>query len=128
MRLLLDTHVVISMVNNPFEAEYPVVRNLLISNAATGVVSVASLWEIAIKSRLGKLGIAIPVEGIPDFLDASGVEIITITVPHVIAIAMPEPPTRDPFDRLLLAQCQTETIQLVTVDRALAGHPLSFRA
>jgi PIN domain nuclease of toxin-antitoxin system len=127
MRLLLDTHVVISMVNKRFETEYPVVRRLLIAQVATGVVSVASLWEIAIKSRLGKLTIAIPVEGIPAFLDASGIEIIAITVPHVIAVANPEPPTRDPFDRLLLAQCQTDLMQLVTVDRALAGHPLAFR-
>ena len=39
----------------------------------------------------------------------------------------PEPPTRDPFDRLLLAQCAVDNLRLVTVDRALAGHPLAWR-
>jgi PIN domain nuclease of toxin-antitoxin system len=48
-------------------------------------------------------------------------------VPHVITLVLPEPPTRDPFDRLLLAQAQVEGLQLVTIDRALIDHPLAYR-
>ncbi len=44
---------------------------------------------------------------------------------HAIAEVLPEPATRDPFDRLLLAQCLVEGLRLVTVDRALVGHPLA---
>ncbi|MDE1158128.1 MAG: type II toxin-antitoxin system VapC family toxin [Neorhizobium sp.] len=127
MRLLLDTHFVLAGVNQEMSTRYPDFDRLLDSGVAESFVSVVSLWEIAIKARLGKLVPRLPVEQIPDYLHTAHFQIITITVPHVIAVAKPEPPTRDPFDRLLLAQCQFETMQLVTVDRALAGHPLAFR-
>ena len=45
----------------------------------------------------------------------------------LLADAEPEPQTRDPFDRLLLGQCQVENLRLVTLDRALAAHPLAWR-
>jgi PIN domain nuclease of toxin-antitoxin system len=127
MRLLLDTHVVIAMVNGKFAGEFPAVRRLLIERIATGVVSVASLWEIAIKSRLGKLATDLPVQQIPDFLASSGLTILPIETLHAITHAEPEPSTRDPFDRLLLAQCQIEGVQLVTRDRDLSGHRLALR-
>ncbi|MEN3148312.1 type II toxin-antitoxin system VapC family toxin [Neorhizobium sp. IRAMC:178] len=127
MRLLLDTHIALAMVNGSFEDQFPTVRRLLIENIATGFVSVASIWEIAIKSRLGKLATDIPVEQIPDFLRFSVLTILPIDIPHVITAAEPEPDTRDPFDRLLLAQCQVEGLQLVTIDRALVGHRLAFK-
>lgn len=127
MRLLLDTHVVVAMADGRFEIEFPKVRRLLIEKQAYGFASVASLWEIAIKSRLGKLKTEIPVLQIPEFLTSSGIAILAVDVPHVITIADPEPPTKDPFGRLLLAQCQVEGLQLVTIDRALADHRLAFR-
>jgi PIN domain nuclease of toxin-antitoxin system len=46
---------------------------------------------------------------------------------HVLAELDPEPATRDPFDRLLLAQCEVEGMRLVTVDTALSVHPLAWR-
>jgi PIN domain nuclease of toxin-antitoxin system len=47
---------------------------------------------------------------------------------HAVRWVDPEPPTRDPFDRLLLAQCAVEDMRLITLDRALARHPLAWRA
>ncbi len=128
MRLLLDTHVVISMVNDRFAVEFLLIYRMLIDRSTDATVSVASIWEIAIKSRLGKLRTEISVSQIPAFLLASGIAILPIYVPHVIAMAEPEPSTRDPFDRLLLTQCQVEGLRLVTVDRALTSHPLAFLA
>jgi PIN domain nuclease of toxin-antitoxin system len=46
---------------------------------------------------------------------------------HAVEALEELPPTRDPFDRLLLAQCQVEGMRLVTLDRALARHPLAWR-
>ncbi|ARQ11099.1 PilT domain-containing protein [Rhizobium etli] len=82
-------------------------------------VSVASLWEIAIKTRLGKLQPGLPLE--------TGLTILPVDVPHVITAANPEPEARYPCDRLLLAQCKVEGLQLATVDRLLVGHPLALR-
>lgn len=100
---------------------------MLSGHVGQGYASVASLWEIAIKHRLGKLEIDMPLQRMPDSLKASGLAILPIDISHVLTAADPEPPTRDPFDRLLLSQCQVEELQLVTIDRALIGHPLAFR-
>lgn len=63
----------------------------------------------------------------PGAANDTGLTILPIDIPHVITAAEPEPDTRDPFDRLLLAQCQVEGLQLVTIDRALVGHRLAFK-
>ncbi len=90
-------------------------------------VSAGSLWEIAIKWRLGKLSVSGDLELLPGILTSGELELITINEHHVLATVAPEPITRDPFDRLLLAQCSVEELRLVTVDRALILHTLSVR-
>jgi PIN domain nuclease of toxin-antitoxin system len=127
MALLLDTHFVIAFLRQTFATHFPNVHRTLSGRTDAVHVSVASLWEIAIKSRLGKLDINMPLERMPDSLEASGLAILPIAIEHVLTAAQPEPPTRDPFDRLLLAQAQVENLQLVTIDRALVDHPLAFR-
>jgi PIN domain nuclease of toxin-antitoxin system len=54
-----------------------------------------------------------------------GINLVLIDARHVLASVLPEPATRDPFDRLLLAQCQVEGLRLVTIDRALITDRLS---
>lgn len=68
--------------------------------------SVASLWEIAIKTRLGKLDAGMPLEALAEFFEAIGLVILPIDRNHVITSVEPEPITRDPFDRLLLERGQ----------------------
>ncbi|ARM89343.1 PilT domain-containing protein [Rhizobium sp. CIAT894] len=127
MRVLLDTHMVIAIAQKKLTDRFPRVEQLLSDGAASGFVSVASLWEIAIKTRLGKLQPGLPLETIPVYLREAGLTILPVDIPHVITTADPEPETRDPFDRLLLAQCKVEGLQLATVDRLLVGHPLAVR-
>jgi PIN domain nuclease of toxin-antitoxin system len=124
MDLLLDTHVLIGLI------EKRLADTLRVALAAEGVVlyaSVASLWEIAIKVRLGKLPLAVPLEDLPELIEGMAVSVLPIGVEHVLALVDPAPATRDPFDRLLLAQCAVERMRLVTLDRALAAHPLAMR-
>jgi PIN domain nuclease of toxin-antitoxin system len=125
MRLLLDTHVLLALMENRTGEFPPHVRQLLVQKVANFHVSVASLWEIAIKSRLGKLHVSLPLPSLPSLVDRLGAELIIIDEHHVLANIQPEAPTRDPFDRLLLAQCQVEGMRLVTIDRALVSHPLA---
>jgi PIN domain nuclease of toxin-antitoxin system len=127
MRLLLDTHIVLSIVNER-TADLPVaLRRLLADQDSTFYASVASLWEIAIKWRLGKLRISGNLELLPALVTSVGLELIPINEHHVLATIQPEPSSRDPFDRLLLAQCGVEDLRLVTVDRALISHELAVR-
>ena len=127
MRLLLDTHIVLSIVNERTADLPAALRQLLADRDSAFYVSVASLWEIAIKWRLGKLRISGNLGLLPAIVTSVGIELIPINEHHVLAAVQPEPPTRDPFDRLLLAQCSVEHLRLVTVDRALISHELAVR-
>lgn len=127
MRLLLDTHVALALLSRSFAKQYPKIAQRLTDPGTLAVVSVASLWEMAIKTKLGKLDPGMPLEDIAGYLDAAGVVILPIEARHVITAPDPEPDTRDPFDRLLLAQCEAEDLRLVTFDRALIAHPLAAK-
>ncbi|MBB3160605.1 PIN domain nuclease of toxin-antitoxin system [Rhizobium laguerreae] len=118
---------VIAIAQKKLAERFPRVEQVLSDGAAIGFVSVASLWEIAIKTRLGKLQPGLPLETIPFYLGEIGLTILPIDIAHVITAADPEPEARDPFDRLLLAQCKVEGLQLATVDRLLVDHPLALR-
>jgi PIN domain nuclease of toxin-antitoxin system len=126
MQVLLDTHVALGLVRPTFAKQFPDIARLLADPSTEGFVSVASLWEIAIKTRLGKLDPGMPLQDVAGYLEAVGLSIMAIQTSHVIEPPDPEPVTRDPFDRLLLAQCQVENMKLVTVDRALFKHPLAL--
>jgi len=126
MSLLLDTHILLSVVDTPRKLP-AAIEELLQSGETAMSASVASLWEIAIKARLGKLPMRTSPSSLPDALSPAGIAILPIDHRHVLPELDPEPSTRDPFDRLLLAQCQVEGMRLVTVDRVLAAHPLAWR-
>lgn len=127
MRCLLDTHIIVSMLQNELPLRFPGPARVVRAADFFGYVSVASVWEIALKSRLGKLFPLTDLDAIPQTLEAIGLSILPVGLPHVLHTLDPAPPTRDPFDRLLLAQCHVEGLKLITVDRALVSHPLAFR-
>jgi PIN domain nuclease of toxin-antitoxin system len=126
VKALLDTHLVLALLGGALPVRYPAMARRLGDVRTTGSVSVASLWEIAIKSRLGKLDPGMPLQDIAGCLEAVGLPMLAIEATHVVVAAEPEPQTRDPFDRLLLSQCRVEGLRLATVDRALASHPLAL--
>lgn len=124
MRLLLDTNIVLLLPRQDLARKHPRLAETLADPGTAAFVSVASLWEIAIKVRLGKLTADIPLDDVPAFLMGLGVPLLAIEADHVLRAVEPEPKTRDPFDRLLLAQCEVEGLKLVTLDRALRDHRL----
>ncbi len=124
MRLLIDTHIALDLLRQTLGKRRPEIARLLSDPATFGFVSVVSLWETAIKTRLRKLDPGMPLEDAAGYFEALGLAILPIEISHVITAVEPEPLTRDPFDRLLLAQCHIEKLRLVTIDRALVAHPL----
>lgn len=121
-RILLDTHLVIYLLRG-LETRHP---DLPRGPDTSYFVSVATLWEIAIKTRLNKLDPGIPLEALERALQESGIVVLPVVAEHAVATLDAVPPTRDPFDRLLLAICQVEGLKLATIDRALAAHPLAL--
>ncbi len=122
MRLLLDTHVLIWSVSE-HERLSARVNELLSDDRNTPVFSVVALWEIAIKFALGKPDFDIDPKVMRPALLAHGYEELTVTGPHVVAVANLPSIHRDPFDRLLIAQSQVEGIALLTADRTIAEYP-----
>jgi PIN domain nuclease of toxin-antitoxin system len=127
VRLLADTNVLIALVEGRLDPLPTPIRQTLTADDAMIHASVVSLWEIAIKTRLGKLDLSVPLTTLPDLIERMGLTLLVIDQHHVLTVSEPEPRTRDPFDRLLLAQCQVENLRLVTLDRALSDHPLAWR-
>jgi PIN domain nuclease of toxin-antitoxin system len=112
MRLLLDTHVVLWWLNA--SPELPDDLRDLLRTEADVYVSAASPWEIAIKQNLGKL------EGSMDLAErARDMQFreLPITAEHGVRAGRLPPLHRDPFDRILVAQAQTEDLTVVTRDK-----------
>lgn len=126
MNLLLDSNIVVPLTRRELKKLNPKIVSLLENFHGTISVSAASLWEIAIKTRLGKLDPLVPLEDLADYVVGMGFALLGITPRHAIEELAPVPDTRDPFDRLLLAQCQVENLRLVTIDPKLLAHPLAW--
>ncbi len=124
MRLLLDTHILVGLTR-PHRGELSSeIKTILAEPANSSFVSAASLWEIAIKSRLKKLDIDVPLDGLAEFFQLLDVNLLAVDHRHAVRELDPELQTRDPFDRMLLAQCAVEDMRLLTKDRVLSAHPL----
>lgn len=126
-RVVLDTNILLPVVDPSFRELKPEIRTLLQAGSTLAFASTVCLWEIAIKSRLGKLSLAIPLRKLTEVCEEFGLVILPILPNHVISDVVPEPRTRDPFDRLLLAQCEVENLKLLTMDQALRSHRLAWR-
>lgn len=126
MRLLLDTHIVLAMVDHALDSRYPQWAPMLEDPAVQLNVSVASLWEIAIKFRIGKLDSRIAPELIDDYLRTLGVVVLPVAARHATLPLASDIPIRDPFDRLLVAVAQSEGLRFITADPALVSHPVTF--
>jgi PIN domain nuclease of toxin-antitoxin system len=124
VRLLLDTHILLALARNELEQIYPRQAALMQGKAVERFGSSASLWEMTIKIGIGKLELGMPPSEFVAYLEELGVQWLNVTPVHATRFIDPEPRTRDPFDRMLLAQCAVENVKLVTVDRLMAGHIL----
>jgi PIN domain nuclease of toxin-antitoxin system len=127
MKLLLDSHIVIALVEQRIGAVMPPFARALDAGGLEGFVSSASLWELEIKSRIGKLALRLPIRLWEPALAQLGFGLLPILPAHIFSAIGMEPATRDPFDRLLLSTCAAEGLKLVTVDRALVDHALAWK-
>jgi|SRR5579871_268568 len=116
MKLLIDTHSFLWFVNNAPQLSQTAID--LISDANNQVcLSVASVWEMAIKTSTGKLALAQPVDiFVPDQLQRNDLSLLPIDLPHTLRVASLPFHHKDPFDRLLIAQSLVEALPIISVD------------
>lgn len=126
-RYLLDTNILISLADGDVKKLGKPMLALLASEEGEHFLSVASLWEMAIKHRLGKLALPFPIADVESVVPAMGLTLLPVVAAHAIADVEPWPETNDPFDRMLLAICRVEGLRLLTIDHRLAGHTLAWR-
>lgn len=115
MRVLLDTHLVYWWFYQT--AKVPPLALKTIKHADEIFVSSASIWEIAIKVRLGKLS-ADPVK-LVDQIGGTDFQELPVFHRHALQVATLPMHHSDPFDRLLIAQAMSEPLRLLTVDTQL---------
>jgi PIN domain nuclease of toxin-antitoxin system len=113
---LLDTHYSIWTLDN--SSELTAAARRAIENAETVSFSAASIWEIGLKWRKGKLN-AEPREVFNAAL-AAGLQELSIDIDAIVLSAQLPSPHGDPFDRLMYAQAKTRKLRLLTVDGEIA--------
>jgi PIN domain nuclease of toxin-antitoxin system len=115
MQFLLDTHTFIWFING--DQTLPQKAINAINDADNKCyISIASIWEIAIKSSLKKLELQSNFDHIIDFLAENDIEILPISFQHLKKVITLEFHHRDPFDRLIIAQGLVEGLTIITKD------------
>jgi PIN domain nuclease of toxin-antitoxin system len=124
VRVLLDTHVFLWWNEGNSQLSKKALR-ILADPANSLFLSVASAWEIAIKTQSGKL--RIPEDAatyVPTRAAHYGMEILPIQLAHALALASLPLQHRDPFDRMLIVQSRIEKLPILTADPAIRGYPV----
>ena len=119
-RYLADTHVLLWALALD-ERLRPQHRDVLAAGQGV-LVSIASLWEIAIKSGLGKLRMP---PGLVEIIQASAIGFLPISVEHALHVATLPGHHGDPFDRMLVAQAQVEGLTVLTMDRNITRYDVA---
>ena len=126
MNLLLDTHTLLWFLNGN-ETELSSKAKQLISDSNNiSYVSIASLWEMAIKIRLGSLSFELGYDNLLAILNQNGFELLPITFQHTRRLLSLPMHHRDPFDRLLVVQSIAERMILVTADTRIHQYDVAW--
>ena len=126
MKILLDTHLLLWAAGVP--ERLPASARALLEDAETEpIVSAASLWEITIKSGLGRADFSVDPRLLRRGLLEHGYFELDVTGAHATAVDLLPPIHKDPFDRILVAQAQIEGLTLLTTDETVARYPGPIR-
>ncbi len=122
MRLLIDTHIFICLINDKNKIDKKIIYE--IQNPDNLIcISIASLWEIIIKINLGKLIVTRDLNEMYDLIENFRISILNIQKVHLDEYLVLPLIHRDPFDRLIIAQALAENLTLITDDHHIRNYP-----
>lgn len=126
MKILLDTHVLLWLARDDKDKFSTHTIDLLEDFTNQLYFSTASLWEVAIKSSLGKPTFNVDVQLLAQGLLSVGCYELPIALPHIMQSTRYPLIHKDPFDRLLLAQAETEQFYFLTADKLIIQYNKPF--
>ncbi len=121
MNLLLDTHVALWAITDSPRLTQPA-RELISAAKTTVWISTASIWEIAIKSALGRGDMPISGRDALRYFEESGYRLLPVEAEHTVQVETLPAHHQDPFDRILIAQALVEPMRLITHDPVVARY------
>lgn len=125
MNYLLDTHTFIWWDSNAAELSSTAFKLLRDKNNSFWL-SIASLWEMQIKLQTGKLKLRMPLRELVEHQQRTNhIQLLTMQMSHVLALDSLPLHHRDPFDRILIAQAQIESLTLISHDPIISEYPVS---
>lgn len=123
MKILIDTHIFLWFIND--DPQFSPELKALLESDIDIILSIASLWEIAIKVSLNKLKLPGSIDGfLAEQIHINQIELLPITISHLAIVSKLPLHHRDPFDRLIIAQSIAEAFPLVSVDSIFAQYPI----
>ena len=125
MNYLLDTHVLIWFLNGD-KSLSPKARKAIESDNATNFVSIASLWEIAIKLSLDRISIKVPFENLGIELEKNNFQLLPITLADTVILSTLPFNHRDPFDRLIISQSISNDFTLISKDKEFSSYEIKL--
>lgn len=125
MNLLLDTHTLIWFLENDVQlSEFA--ANEILKPSNKSYVSIASIWEIAIKKSLNKLEMNTSFESLSKLIFDNNFEMLEIEFLHLEELLKLDKHHRDPFDRLIIAQAKSERYNIVTKDKEFTKYSVKL--
>lgn len=125
MKFVADTHAFLWFVTDSPQLSANA-KSLLESPNSDRLLSVASIWEIAIKASIGKLSFDKPLEQfLPEQVALNYFQLLDISMPHVLRVAALPFHHRDPFDRMIIAQALAEGLPILSNDVALDAYGIT---
>jgi PIN domain nuclease of toxin-antitoxin system len=125
MRTIVDTHILIWFLEGSPTLSKS--RRQFIAAAENEIfVSIASLWEMAIKISIGKLILAKPLSEVINQIAAENMEILPISTEHILRVSSLPFHHRDPFDRIIVAQSLIENLPIITDDAGFAQYSVKI--
>ena len=126
MQVLLDTHALLWWLTDSSRMKATWRRTLGDSQSRV-VVSAASIWEIAIKSAIGRIELKLPKgAALSELAELCGFEDLPVSARHAAAVTELPPHHADPFDRILVAQAKLERLTLVSADKAMRAYDVEL--
>lgn len=121
MRLLLDTHAFLWFLGGSKDLS-ALARSSIENVENAKFISIASIWEMAIKLNLGKLKLDISLEDLKTELLKYNFEILPLDFEHIIGLSKLEDIHKDPFDRIIISQAIAENLTLISADANFSAY------